>query len=108
AGVMQTLGSNVELFVRGQGLLKGFDHEAIERLQGNLHQSGVALHMGYPLAALEAGEAGGVRLREEGGEVGEPFDVVILATGRRPNTDDLGLHAAGVATDDRGYIRVDG
>ncbi|MEN1970865.1 glutathione-disulfide reductase [Luteimonas sp. MJ204] len=108
AGVMQALGSHVELFVRGQGLLKGFDHEVIERLQGNLHQSGVALHMGYPLAALEAGEAGGVRLREEGGEAGEPFDVVILATGRRPNTDDLGLHAAGVATDDRGYIRVDG
>jgi pyruvate/2-oxoglutarate dehydrogenase complex dihydrolipoamide dehydrogenase (E3) component len=32
---------------------------------------------------------------------------VLLAVGRRPNTDDLGLEAAGVATDERGYIQVD-
>jgi pyruvate/2-oxoglutarate dehydrogenase complex dihydrolipoamide dehydrogenase (E3) component len=32
---------------------------------------------------------------------------VLVAIGRRPNTDDLGLEAAGVATDDRGYIVVD-
>ena len=31
-----------------------------------------------------------------------------MATGRRPNTDDLGLDKAGVATDERGYIKVDG
>ncbi len=41
---------------------------------------------------------------------GEPTVVgshVLLAVGRRPNTDDLGLDAAGVVTDDRGYITVD-
>ena len=32
---------------------------------------------------------------------------VLLAVGRRPNTDDLGLDKAGVATDERGYIEVD-
>jgi pyruvate/2-oxoglutarate dehydrogenase complex dihydrolipoamide dehydrogenase (E3) component len=32
---------------------------------------------------------------------------VLLAVGRRPNTDDLGLEAAGVATDRRGYVQVD-
>jgi pyruvate/2-oxoglutarate dehydrogenase complex dihydrolipoamide dehydrogenase (E3) component len=32
---------------------------------------------------------------------------LLVATGRRPNTDDLGLEAAGIATDERGYIRVD-
>jgi pyruvate/2-oxoglutarate dehydrogenase complex dihydrolipoamide dehydrogenase (E3) component len=31
----------------------------------------------------------------------------LMATGRRPNTDDLGLHAAGIAHDERGYINVD-
>ena len=41
---------------------------------------------------------------------GEPAVIgshVLLAVGRRPNTDDLGLDEAGVATDDRGYITVD-
>ncbi len=41
---------------------------------------------------------------------GEPVSVgshVLLAVGRRPNTDDLGLEKAGVATDSRGYITVD-
>jgi pyruvate/2-oxoglutarate dehydrogenase complex dihydrolipoamide dehydrogenase (E3) component len=33
---------------------------------------------------------------------------LLVATGRRPNTNDLGLDAAGVATDERGYIKVDG
>lgn len=43
-------------------------------------------------------------------EEGEPTSVgshVLLAVGRRPNTDDLGLEAAGVETDARGYIKVD-
>lgn len=42
---------------------------------------------------------------------GEQHEVVgshlLVATGRRPNTDDLGLEAAGIETDDRGYIQVD-
>jgi pyruvate/2-oxoglutarate dehydrogenase complex dihydrolipoamide dehydrogenase (E3) component len=43
-------------------------------------------------------------------EEGEPTSIgshVLLAVGRRPNTDDLGLEAAGVETDARGYIKVD-
>ncbi|MCZ0310183.1 FAD-dependent oxidoreductase, partial [Escherichia coli] len=32
---------------------------------------------------------------------------VLLAIGRRPNTDDLGLDKAGIQTDERGYIKVD-
>ena len=40
-----------------------------------------------------------------------PTEVVgshlLVATGRRPNTDDLGLDKAGIATDERGYIKVD-
>src|ERR671916_2141125 len=51
------------------------------------------------------GVAVGVRCSE-----GDPEIVgsdVLLAVGRRPNTDDLGLEAAGVATDARGYIQVD-
>src|SRR5690606_39009120 len=107
AGVLQGLGSQVELFVRGDALLKGFDPDVVERLQGNMRQSGVVLHFGYRLAALEAGEGGGVRLCEQDGDAGTPFDSVIFATGRRPNSDGLGLDAAGVRTADDGHIEVD-
>ncbi|WP_132999291.1 glutathione-disulfide reductase [Luteimonas arsenica] len=107
AGVLQALGSRVELFVRGDSLLKGFDPEVVERLQGNMHQAGIALHFGYSLAALEACAGGGARLCEQGGDTGEPFDAVIFATGRRPNTDGLGLEAAGVRTAADGHVEVD-
>jgi glutathione reductase (NADPH) len=107
AGVLQGLGSQVELFVRGDALLRGFDPDVVERLQGNMHQAGIALHFGYPVAALEACE-GGVRLRERGADAGRPFDAVIFATGRRPNTDGLGLETAGVRTGADGHIEVDG
>ena len=43
-----------------------------------------------------------------GGEVGElAADVVLLAIGRRPYTEGLGLDAVGVALDERGFIEVD-
>ena len=47
----------------------------------------------------------GVLVLEGGAEV--PFDRLLVAVGRRPRTDDLGLDAAGVEVDDRGYVRVD-
>ena len=108
AGVLQSLGSQVELFVRGDALLKGFDPDVVERLAGNMQQSGIDLHFGYSLAALEACEGGGVRLREQGGDAGTPFDAVIFATGRRPNSDGLGLETAGVRMADDGHVQVDG
>lgn len=48
-----------------------------------------------------------VGLDDAGGAHEVQASHVLLATGRRPNTDDLGLAHAGVATDERGYIRVD-
>ena len=107
AGVLQALGSRVELFVRGQGLLKGFEPDVVERLQSNMHQAGIVQHYGYSLAALEDCGDGGVRLREAGGDAGGRFDTVLLATGRVPNTTGLGLEAAGVRTDGRGHVEVD-
>jgi glutathione reductase (NADPH) len=106
ASTLQALGSHVEVFVRGQRLLEGFDEELAERLADNLAQAGIGLHFGYHLAALD-GEPGAVRLRESGGDAGNPFDQVLFATGRRPVTTGLGLDAAGVALDPRGGIVVD-
>jgi pyruvate/2-oxoglutarate dehydrogenase complex dihydrolipoamide dehydrogenase (E3) component len=59
-----------------------------------------------------------IRLRKQGDQIAAAVDCtdgaaeivgshLLLAVGRRPNTGDLGLEAAGVATDQRGYIAVD-
>jgi glutathione reductase (NADPH) len=107
SAILQALGSRVEVFVRGDRLLDGFDAELAGDLLENQHQAGIATHFGYALEALDAGEGGGVHLREAGGERGNAFDAVFFATGRSACTDGLGLEAVGVALDGRGRIVVD-
>ncbi|MEI2454360.1 MULTISPECIES: glutathione-disulfide reductase [Lysobacter] len=106
AGVLQALGSQVELFARGARLLDGFDAELTAQLAEDYRQNGVRLHFGHAVAALE-GEPGRVRLRGADGSLSEAFDQVVFATGRRPNSAGLGLERIGVATDARGHIAVD-
>ena len=117
AGVLQALGSRVELFVRGQQLLDGFEEDITSQLVDDYKQNGTRTHLGARVAALEAaGERIVVRLRDgisaatPSGE--EPFDSlvfdsVIFATGRRPNSANLGLEHAGVVVDALGHVVVD-
>ncbi|GAB3336934.1 glutathione-disulfide reductase [Marilutibacter aestuarii] len=106
AGVLQSLGSHVELQVRGDRLLNGFDADVVAQLADDYRQAGIRLHLGTDTAAIEA-DGGQFRLRDGQGGSHGPFDKVLLATGRGPNTRDLGLEAAGVDTDAKGHIRVD-
>ncbi|MDQ3287092.1 MAG: glutathione-disulfide reductase [Pseudomonadota bacterium] len=111
AGVLQALGSQVEVFVRGRRLIESFDAELSDQLAGDMMHSGIRLHFCHQtLAAERAGD--GVRLRvsdsdEGGSHWTERFDALLFATGRRPNSADIGLAAAGVNTDKRGHIIVD-
>jgi len=107
AGVLQALGSRVELFVRGQRLLDSFDQELTDELTENLRQHGIHAHFGHALASLERADDVQVRLLDASGQGTGPFDSVIFATGRMPNSQGLGLDAAGVAIDDAGFIVVD-
>lgn len=105
AGVLQALGSQVELLVRGQRLLAPFDEELSRVLADDYRQSGIGIRFGCEASALER-EGGRVRVVAEGLE--DPvFDQVLFATGRVPNTAGLGLEQAGVELDRRGHVRVD-
>lgn len=106
AGVLQALGSRVEIFARGQRLLSEFDAEVSEQLAEDYRQAGVRLHFGYQLGRVQCVD-GGVRLCDADGAIGERFDALLFATGRRANTAQLGLEAAGVALDASGYVLVD-
>jgi glutathione reductase (NADPH) len=105
AGVLQALGSAVEVFVRGERLVDSFDAELTEQLVEDYRQAGVRLHFGCSVTGLEEAD-GGVRVLGEGAP-DEVFDQVLFATGRRPNTGSLGLEAVGVETDRRGHVVVD-
>ena len=107
AGMLQLLGSRVDVFARGQRLLPGFDAELAAQLAEEYRQSGVHLHVGYGLGRVERDTDGeGLRLIDMAGGVSERFNALLFATGRRANTDDLGLESVGVVMDAQGRIVV--
>lgn len=106
-GVLQALGSCVELFVRGPRLLDGFELEIADRLAGNYAAAGVRLHFDHRLASLAAESDGRIRVVDADGNATSPFDAVIFATGRRPNRAGLGFDDIGIGCDARGYLKVD-
>ena len=111
AGVLQALGSRVELFVRGPRLLANMDAEVVTQLQEDMGQHGVRLHLDTAVRALER-EAGGdgerVRVLPAGpAQAGDAFDCVLFAAGRRPHSDGLGLEEVGVQLADDGTVVVD-
>ena len=108
AGVLQALGSRVEVFARGPRLLSAMDAEVVVQLQEDMRWNGIRVHLEAPVHALEA-EGGRIRVLHKG-QVAAPveaFDTVLFATGRRANSDGLGLEEAGVAIGEQGQILVD-
>jgi pyruvate/2-oxoglutarate dehydrogenase complex dihydrolipoamide dehydrogenase (E3) component len=89
-------------------LVPNEDSEVSQSIREILEREGVSVRTSAECIRLAAGK-GGVRVSLSCAE--GPPDVegshVLLAVGRRPNTDDLGLERAGIATDARGYIQVD-
>jgi glutathione reductase (NADPH) len=107
AGVLQSLGSMVDIFVRRHRLLESFDEDVTAQLLEDQRQHGIHCRFDYSLASLRSDTPGKIILRDVHGADSESYDTVILATGRRPNSDDLGLEAVGVAVDASGHIGVD-
>lgn len=106
AGVFRALGSDTELFVRGERPLRSFDPMLADTLVECMRADGVVVHPGSVLASLARSGAGISVALADGTEQG-PFDAVVWAIGREPCTDGLGLDAAGVRTDEQGFITTD-
>lgn len=107
AGVLQALGSRVEVFVRDQRLLRQADAELVDQLQENYVQQGIELVFGYDLEALARGDDGRLQLVAIDGTTRAGYDQVLFATGRRPNTAGIGLDTVGITPDAGGNIPVD-
>lgn len=105
AGIYRGFGSGVTLAMRGELPLRGFDDDLRSRLAVAMQARGVQLATGFKP----------VRLQREGAQIlchGEDgcvlrADAVLNALGRAPNTQGLGLEAAGVQLGEQGQVRVD-
>ena len=97
AGILHGLGVEVVQLLRGPRILRGFDGEAATTLQEAMQERGITIRPATCPIAIE-GEPGALRLRTDQGDSLEAGGV-LLATGRRPFLEGLGLEAAGVASE---------
>ena len=106
AGVFNALGSQVTVVNRSDKILRGYDHDLTDRLLPILQARGIEFGFNRPIRSVEK-QADGSLLVHAGD--GEPIaaDVVLVATGRRPKTDGLGLENAGIALGGNGEVPVD-
>ena len=105
AGIMTGLGVATTQFYRGEQILRGFDDEARNLVTDGMRARGVDLRLGTNATALRQ-EGNGIRvLATDGTEA--VYDQVMFATGRRPNTDMLGLAALDLPLDVNGAVIVD-
>lgn len=100
------LGSKVSVVEGAPSVVPREDPRAAAALTRALTADGVVLHTGSGVARVEpTGPASGVLHLQNGDRV--PFSRLLVAVGRAPRTSDTGLDAAGVGTDDRGFVTVD-
>jgi glutathione reductase (NADPH) len=104
ASIFNGLGVQTTLAYRGAGLLRGFDGELGPRLAEEMAQKGVSVLLNANPSRIDK-KAAGLQVSFES-QTGE-FDLVMFATGRKPNTANLGLESAGVKLAADGAIVVD-
>ncbi|MCP5327288.1 MAG: glutathione-disulfide reductase [Sinobacteraceae bacterium] len=107
-GVFAALGTETTLVLRQDRVLRHFDPMLSDGLMKVMRDEGVAFadHAVPKAVHRDSGDAT-LRLECADGRLLGPFDTVLWAIGRDPNTAGLGLDAAGVRTDAQGYIPVD-
>jgi len=105
AGIFNGLGAEVMQLYRGARFLRSFDDDVREVLAEEMAKSGIDLRFRTEVASVQK-TADGLLANLTDESVIEA-DAVMYATGRRPNTEGLGLEAAGVRLNDHGAVTVD-
>jgi glutathione reductase (NADPH) len=105
AGILNGLGSRVVQVYRGDQILRGFDDDVRGHLAEAMRGRGIVLETQRDVAAIGRGPRG-LEVRLDNGET-HRADLVLAATGRRPNSAGLGLEALGVGLRADGAIEVD-
>ncbi|MEP6716668.1 MAG: FAD-containing oxidoreductase [Terriglobia bacterium] len=110
AQMFRRFGSEVTIVEHGPRLIGREDEDVTTAVREIIEGEGIHVYLNTHCVGVSGG-TGDVKARLRPGNDKREFTIdgthLLLATGRRPNTGDLGLEAAGVRTDEHGYITVD-
>ncbi|MBN9334493.1 dihydrolipoyl dehydrogenase [Devosia sp.] len=110
--VWARLGSQVTVVEYLDRILPGMDSEVARQFQRMLQKQGIEFKLSSKVAGIDKQDNGALKVRVEPAKGGEvellDADVALVAIGRKPFTEGLGLDLAGVSLDERGRVHVDG
>nr|QKF54532.1 glutathione reductase [Myrciaria dubia] len=106
AGIFNGLTSDVHVFIRQKKVLRGFDEEIRDFVAEQMSLRGIEFHTEESPQAIQKLPDGSLSLKTNKGTE-EGFSHIMFATGRWPNTKNLGLEAVGVKLIKNGAIEVD-
>ncbi|MCW8911047.1 MAG: glutathione-disulfide reductase, partial [Gammaproteobacteria bacterium] len=107
AGVLKALGTDVCLYLRKEHVLREFDAMLRENLLEAMLDQGIDIMPSTQIVEVRKEEDGSLTLIDDKGHNSSGFDQLVWAIGRDPNTAGMKLDAAGIETDDQGYIITD-
>ena len=108
AQAMARFGSRVTVINRGERLLSNEDEDVTAALAEVLAREGIHFQLGSTLESVSgrSGDSVTARIRTATGEQVIEATHILVATGRQPNTDNVGLEEAGIDLSPNGYIKV--
>ncbi len=106
AGIFHGLGVEVIQLYRGELFLGGFDQEIREFVAAQMRKKGIKLHFNSDVTSIEKTVKNKLIATLNDGRNLE-VDSILYATGRKPNTADLGLDSAGITLTESGAVQVD-
>ncbi len=106
AGIFHQFGSHVTLVNRSDVILRHYDQQLVDRLIQISLRKGIDFKFNAMIDQLRRADDGTLHIAMTGCDDIEA-DALLFAVGRKPNTEEMGLEAAGVEVGDRGEIKVD-
>lgn len=103
--VWSRFGSHVTILEHGEHVISREDADVSDAIAAMLRDEGLDVRTGVTIERVEAAGEGAVVVLGDGERI--ECDRILVAAGRLPNSEDLGLDTVGVATDKRGYITTD-
>jgi pyruvate/2-oxoglutarate dehydrogenase complex dihydrolipoamide dehydrogenase (E3) component len=109
AQAMRRFGSRVTVLERNESLIHREDPDVVDAISALFAEEGIEIRTGIQVLRVEgiSGKLVSLTVEENGAETVVKGSHLLVASGRVPNTENIGLELAGVKTTDHGYIQVD-